>query len=469
MKFERNTLSLALLTALMCLCSGSALATNGYFTHGVGTESKGMAGTGIGSNAAHGPIIGASNPALAVFAEDGWQAGLSIFSPIRDYKASSSLANGNFGAFTIGQGSFDSSSNAFPIPFVAKNWRLGNGNVISTTFYGRGGMNTDWDNSDATAITDPDGDLGPAPVMTLPGPFGGGEAGVDLSQAFLSINYSAKVSDSFTWGAGPVLAVQAFEAKGVGLFAGFTNTFADCFILQPPGSCDPFPTSLTDNGHEISTGVGFAGGVWFAISDSVSAGLAYQSKISMSEFDDYADLFAEDGGFDIPASTKIGLSFAGTNNVRLNLDVEHTEYNDVNSVGNPLANIGGCPTAGLGGMDFEGCLGGSNGAGFGWEDMTTYKLGIEWTGNETYTWRAGLSFGDQPIQAADLLFNILAPGVMEQHYTVGMTKNKPDGGGWSFSFMYAPSNTVTGPNLFDPTQTLEIRMEQYEFEFSYLW
>jgi len=58
---------------------------------------------------------------------------------------------------------------------------------------------------------------------------------------------------------------------------------------------------------------------------------------------------------------------------------------------------------------------------------------------------------------------------MEQHYTIGMTKNKPDGGGWSFSFMYAPSNTVKGPNLFDPTQTLEIRMEQYEFEFSYLW
>jgi len=32
-----------------------------------------MAGTGIGSNAASGPIIAASNPALAVFADDGWE------------------------------------------------------------------------------------------------------------------------------------------------------------------------------------------------------------------------------------------------------------------------------------------------------------------------------------------------------------------------------------------------------------
>jgi len=468
MKSEKNKLSLAVLAASMCLCSGSALATNGYFTHGVGTESKGMAGTGIGSNAANGPIIAASNPALAVFAEDGWQAGLSIFSPIRDYKASSSLVNGNFGAFTIGEGSFDSSSETFPIPFVAKNWRLKSGNVISTSFYGRGGMNTDWDNPDASATSlacDPFGQT----VTMDQGTFCDGHAGVDLSQAFLSIIYSAKVSESFTWGLGPVLAVQAFEATGVGSFQGFTKTFADCFILQPPGSCNPIPTSLSDNGHEISTGFGFAGGVWFAISDSVSAGLSYQSKLSMSEFDDYADLFAENGGFDIPASAKFGLSFEGSNNARLNLDIEHTEYNDVDSVGNPLANIIGCPTAQLGGTDFESCLGGKNGAGFGWEDMTTYKIGMEWTESETYTWRAGLSYGEQPIQSADLLFNILAPGVMEQHFTVGMTKNKPGGGAWSFSFMYATSKTVKGLNMFDPTQTLEIKMKQYEFEFSYLW
>ena len=45
--------------------------------------------------------------------------------------------------------------------------------------------------------------------------------------------------------------------------------------------------------------------VWFALTDSIGVGLAYQSKIGMSEFDDYADLFAEDGGFDIPASMKL--------------------------------------------------------------------------------------------------------------------------------------------------------------------
>ena len=47
-------------TAGILALSGPALATNGYFTHGVGTESKGMAGTGVGSDAEHGSIIAAS-------------------------------------------------------------------------------------------------------------------------------------------------------------------------------------------------------------------------------------------------------------------------------------------------------------------------------------------------------------------------------------------------------------------------
>ena len=96
--------------------SSAALATNGYFTHGVGAESKGMAGTGVGSNAAQGPIISATNPALSVFADDKWEVGLGIFSPMRSYTASPSIVDGSFGAFTIGEGSFDSGSEWFPIP-----------------------------------------------------------------------------------------------------------------------------------------------------------------------------------------------------------------------------------------------------------------------------------------------------------------------------------------------------------------
>ncbi|MDJ0904985.1 MAG: outer membrane protein transport protein [Woeseiaceae bacterium] len=449
----------------LTLLTGTASATNGYFTHGVGTESKGMAGTGVGSDGVSGPIMGASNPALAVFSNDSWEVGLSVFSPRRSYSASSSLAQGQGGAFTVGQGNFDSSSEWFPIPYIAKNFRLGNELVINTSFYGRGGMNTDWDDSDMSATSlacDPTGQQ----VVTGPGPFCAGGAGVDLSQAFLSVNLAGKAGDGFSWGIGPVFAFQMFEADGVGSFTPFTKTFAES-ILSGGG---PVPAdNLTNNGRDTSTGFGFAGGIWWAMGEYVSAGLSYHSKLSMSEFDDYSDLFAEAGGFDIPASTMFGISFKGANNVRVNLDVEHTEFGDVASVGNPMANIAACPTAGLGGTDVESCLGGKNGAGFGWDDMTTFKLGVEWTHNDSRTWRFGYSYGEQPIDGADVLFNILAPGVVEQHFTVGMSQRRPGGGAWNFSLMYAPSKAVKGVNMFDPTQEIEIKMNQFEFEVSYLW
>ena len=468
----KRVLTTTMAVVLGAVLSSSAFATNGYFTHGVGTASKGMAGTGIGSNADMGAIMSASNPALAVFSGDQWEAGLSIFSPRRSYVASSSQLNGGLidlggGIFlpslTITPGEVDSNSEFFPIPYLAKNWSLQSGAKVTFAFYGNGGMNTDWDVSTGAEATSyfcgGDPFVGDPPA-TNPGPYCAGKAGVDLMQAFMKVNYSAKVGDNFSWGFGPIFAIQLFEANGVGSFAPITETFA-------ASGGATFPSSLTNNGHDTSVGYGFSTGLWWGITDSVSFGLSYQSKISMSEFDDYADLFAEQGDFDIPSSIKAGLSFLATDAVRVNVDIEHTAFGEIDSIANPMANLGSCPTLPFGGTSLANCLGGNAGAGFGWEDMTTYKLGVEWQTDEDNTWRFGYSYGEQPIQSADVLFNILAPGVMEQHLTLGLTRQRDNGGAWSFSFMYAPETSVTGPSMFDPTQTVEIKMSQIEFEVGY--
>ena len=467
--FRRAVASVA--AAVLIVSSGSAFATNGYFTHGVGTQSKGMAGTGVGSNADMGAIMSATNPALGVFVSDQWEAGLSIFSPMRSYVASESQLNGNlvdlgggvfFPSHTINPGEIDSGSEYFPIPFVAKNWSLQNDGNITAAFYGRGGMNTDWDdaNSFATSYLCGGNPQAGEPPATGPGPYCAGKAGVDLSQAFIALNYSAMVGDNFAWGVGPVLAVQMFEANGVQTFQVISKTLATTGDF---GQVD----SLSNNGHDISYGWGFAGGIWWGLTDRFSLGLAYQSQMSMGEFDDYSDLFAEAGGFDIPSSIKAGVSFVATDALRINFDVDHTTYSDIKSIANPMLNMFGCPLLPFGGNDTEACLGGSGGAGFGWEDMTTYKLGFEWASSENNIWRFGYSYGEQPIQAADVLFNILAPGVMEQHITFGLTHRPDRGGEWNFSFMYAPENSVTGPSLFDQTQTIELKMSQIEFEVPY--
>jgi long-chain fatty acid transport protein len=130
--------------------------------------------------------------------------------------------------------------------------------------------------------------------------------------------------------------------------------------------------------------------------------------------------------------------------------------------------LGICQMSGGGPSQNPNCLGGANSAGFGWEDMTIYKLGYQFKLNPQWTLRAGYSHGDQPISSSEVLFNILAPGVMEDHFTAGFTWHMDKKNELNFAAMYAPSNSQSGPNpLAAGGQTIEIEMYQYEFEISW--
>jgi long-chain fatty acid transport protein len=298
--------------------------------------------------------------------------------------------------------------------------------------------------------------------MSLPGVFGGGDTGVNLNQAFLELTYSYKFSDQLAVGIAPVFVYQTFEAEGLMAFAPYTETFARSGGMS-------MPTNLTNNGADSSTGGGLKLGAIWNVSDALALSLSYQSEISTSEFDEYADLFAEQGSFDIPASLRAGVSYRANSEWEFHLDVETVNYNDIASVGNPLTNVGGCPTAGLGGSNFENCLGGDQGFGFGWEDMTIYQVGVEWepADMDGISFRFGYNYAEQPIGADDVPINILAPATVEQHFTAGFCIERANGDDISVAFMYAPEKSVRGPNLFDPTQTIEFGMNQFEIEVAY--
>ena len=453
-----------LFTAITTLLLTTPLwATNGYFTHGIGTKNKGMAGSGLAMP--EDAISMANNPAAILSNADKYDVGLAVFSPDRSYSSSDSLINGNFGAFTIGPNDINSSKSVFFIPNLAGTWKLNDRSAWGVAFYGRGGMNTKWEGG--TATFDPDGP-GPAPVMTFPGTYGGGAfggngtAGVDLSQAFLDIGFSHKSGDILTWGVSAIGVMQVFAARGIGTFASFTKTFA-----QSGGT--EFPQNLSNNSHDQSYGFGGKAGILMDFGPKFSLAASYQSEIGMSKLKDYSDLFAEGGNFDIPASAKIGITFRPNQGLALNFDVEHIYYSNIESVANPISNLFSCPTAGQGGTSLEHCLGGKKGAGFGWDDMTVYKIGGQWSSGSDWTWRAGFSHGDQPIPDSELVFNILAPATIEEHITFGFTRGLPSGNEYSMSFMWALNKKITSPNTFDPTQTISLDMDQWEIEFAYGW
>ena len=92
------------------------------------------------------------------------------------------------------------------------------------------------------------------------------------------------------------------------------------------------PKNLSDNGHDMSYGYGASVGFQWNPSDMFGFAAAYTTKMSMSEFDDYSDLFAENGDFDMPSTWQVGVAFRPNDAWTLMFDVQDIKYSDAPSV-----------------------------------------------------------------------------------------------------------------------------------------
>jgi long-chain fatty acid transport protein len=459
---------LAFAVASLIMITTNVGATNGYYTLGYSAKDKGTAGASIAR--ATDALSMATNPASILHVGDRFDLGLNLFMPVREYEVSGapslpegfSPVIGNIPScsspgmepcqipFSIGEQNIESGREYFFIPNFAYVKQLDDSSAVGISFYGNGGMNTTYNGGTAN-LFDPQTNQ----IVTSEGTFGSGRTGVDLTQVFLNISYAWKMNDSLDLGIAIIGAMQSFRAEGLAPFA--NNSLR--------------PDKLTDNGYDFSFGLGFKVGVTYQATDDLSLALSHQSKQKMSKFEEYSGLFADGGNFDMPSSFKAGLAYDISSSLTVLADYQRINYEGVASVSNSVSNLidgqcldalnntlfSGSPSPASG----PGCLGGENGAGFGWSDMDVYKIGLR-LNHEGNTYRLGISSSKQPIKSTEVNFNILAPAVIENHFAAGFT-TFIDGREWTFFGMYMPSTSVTGQSLFDPAQTITFKMHQYEF------
>lgn len=87
--------------------------------------------------------------------------------------------------------------------------------------------------------------------------------------------------------------------------------------------------------------------------------------------------------------------------------------------------------------------------------MSIYKFGYQYTQGD-WKWRAGYSQPDsQPIPSSEVTLNMLAPGVVEQHYTLGVNWQATPRWGYDLSMMYADAKPVRGRNPLSNVQLLQ--------------
>ncbi len=414
---KRSILASALL-AVFAIPS-VALATDGYFPHGYGMKAKGMGGASMAmADDAYG---GANNPASMVWVGSRVDIGLDLFSPKRDISRSGSLAGID--------GSVASGSNLFYVPEFGYNKMIGWDMSVGVSVYGNGGMNTDFNGGQIPggAGTTCNGfNPGQATYNML---CGTGKLGMNLSQLIIAPTFAKKVNKDNSFGVSVLLAAQQFKADGLQGFYGFTAPAAT-------GA----PANLTNNGNNTTYGYGLKLGWMGKVSDTVTLGAAYTSKVKMGKFKQYQDLFAGQGAFDIPESMSLGIAFKANPKWTIAADYERINYSGISSVANPSTN--GNPAIGS-------TLGCGTCRGFGWSGVNVFKLGAEYQYSPKLALRAGYNHTDNPIQGRDVTFNMIAPGVVKDHVTAGFTYNLSKESELTMAYMHAFRNSVEAASLFN--------------------
>lgn len=191
---------------------------------------------------------------------------------------------------------------------------------LGVTVYGNGGMNTDFNTPLA----------GPAGFGLIPCPTGAnmlvgcGRLGVDMMQLIVAPTAAYKVSGNHSLGISPLIGYQRFKVDGLQAFA--------------PLTASGTTNNLTNQGYDSSTGWGVRIGWLGKVSDKVTLGAAYSTKMRMGKFNKYRELFAEQGGFDVPENFNADIAVKATPQVTVAFDVQRINYGDVISIANGVLN-----------------------------------------------------------------------------------------------------------------------------------
>jgi len=437
--------------ASLLMAVAPAYATNGSFLPGFGVKSLGAGGVGIAMQAD--TLSQVANPANAAHTGMRIDMGFSLFNPERKAATGSATdlpgepdadfdgINDETGYPLSGFGVFNTASESgnrfFLMPDMGFTLPLSERLSLGIAVTGAGGGNTGY-KENIFGIAN----------SQVPNGSTTSYVGVDLIQLIVPVTLAYKLNEQHSVGVSLNLAAQRFKANGLGQYGSYRGGLG--FGI----SADQ--RHLTNNGYDYSYGAGVKLG-WLGkfIDDRVSIGATWASKTYMTKFDQYRGLFAEQGDFDIPENYGIGLAIKPIQSLTVAFDVVKIKYSGVASISNP-----GPGTYGGSGINESiisntligpfnnGPLqvGNDQGMGFGWKDMTVYKLGFIYDVNEDLALRMGYNYGKSPVRNDQLAFSSLAPGIVEKHYSVGFTKKIKGDLDWEVSgaYMYVPENTQEG-------------------------
>jgi long-chain fatty acid transport protein len=226
----------------------------------------------------------------------------------------------------------------------------------------------------------------------------GERAGVIAGGIILSPSLGYKINDRSTIGLSLQYAYEEIDTDG------FTGGFGD------------------NKGN--TTGYGFKLGYVYDISEHTSVAATYQSKIDMGEINKHCSgtgvytLYKSTGGdcsLDLPEIMSVGIKHQVHPSVKVLADIQYINWEGVGIIKDV----------------------------FGWENRWVYKLGGEYMFNKVIALRAGYNHSKAPQASNKVADNIFTGGIIEDHYTLGMSYDYQEQYSFSFYYSYGAENTLT--------------------------
>ncbi len=404
---KSNTLLSAAVT-LALIAPAASYATNGMFMIGYGAKSRGMGGVAVAMP--QDSINGAVNPATIFEVGTRFDVGMDIFRPI----ATATLGQGSSKVTEKSRPDEMGLDNIFFMPNAGGVMKMSNIAVgVSMVGAGGGGSKYSTNLYNVQTGADPDATLG-----------------VSLMVGQINPTVAMKFGKNNVFGASLIIGMQRFKAYGLAEFSQFTISQTSDY--------------LTGNGSDYAAGLGLRLG-WLGtfMDQRLKVGVAGATQTYMTAFKKYKELFAEGGTLNTPANITAGLSYKVTDKFTAAFDINYIMYEDVAAIGNIGPNTSGT----LYPVDQEtNSLGRPQGLGFGWTNMTIYKLGLSYDYTDKWTVRGGWAYGKSPInEQREIIFNIVAPATVQNHLTLGATYNYSKAIEWSFSYVHAFEYKQNGP------------------------
>jgi len=247
------------------------------------------------------------------------------------------------------------------------------------------------------------------------------------NMSILGINPMASVqlTDNLAIGGGPIIT------SGV-------PSFNPAFFAPNPKEQFGLASFPAATNARTYWGAGFQVGLFYELNENWNLGFSYKSPIWQEKWDFNAaapNLVARRIGIQasLPEIFSWGVAYKGLPKTLIDVDVRYIDYANTSLFGTRVID-----------------------GGLGWKSVFAVALGGQYQASERLTIRAGYLYNTNPIPAPVTLFNIQAPGIIENTLSLGASYQVTDNVTLSLAWMHGFRNAIEGSILQIPGSAVRL-------------